>query len=89
MVRLLPGPWRGDPPLAVWVNLLRPAERLSLNVFTTSYRKVAEWDFGPAPVGGSTWALDPAPAARLSNGIYYVVLRKPFGQIQTKWLILR
>ena len=75
--------------MAVWVNLLRPADTLDVKVFTTSYRLVARWRIGPLPIGGSVVALDPAPVQNLSDGVYYLSVETSHARILGKWMVLR
>jgi hypothetical protein len=87
-VRFLPCPYRGDTGLSVWINLLRPADSMRLKVYTTAYRKTAEWDLGPAPAGQTIRSLD-LSSLKPADGLYYCVLETSLGRIKGTWLVLR
>jgi hypothetical protein len=91
------------PPL-VWPNPLESGvtpqlnlsfastvHSLQIKVFTTSFRKVREWDYLEVTAGTRTVPLDARDSSgvNLANGLYYVVVQADTDKWVSKWLILR
>ncbi|HJT25265.1 MAG TPA: hypothetical protein VJ873_11865, partial [bacterium] len=64
---------------------------LHIKTYTTSFRKVREWDYQEMPAGVRTIPLDARDfeGINLANGLYYVVVEADTDRWVVKWLVLR
>jgi len=64
---------------------------VSIQVFTTAFRKVSETNLGQFPQGTNTLSLptDDNWGTPLANGLYYLVIHTPSDQLVVKLLVMR
>jgi len=88
---LFPNPWRGTGPLTLSANWESPQAWVRVAVFTTAYRKIAEWSFTNIKAGEWSVPLDPRDrrGAPLSDGLYYLVLTTPVRRYVLPLVLLR
>ncbi len=85
-----PNPSDGTKPINVHVPGLTTVSNITVQIFTTAFRKVLEQPFTNQPVGVDVNInLSDNWGAPMASGIYYVVVTTPNGRIVGKLLLLR
>ena len=81
----------GPGPVTLQLNLPVPAGRVSVAIYTTAFRKVAELSLGSMPAGITdvTLNLTDRFGAPLANGLYYLWVQVDGKRTLLKLLILR
>jgi hypothetical protein len=87
---LYPNPTNGLQPVQIKLPNYPGVGMVTIEVFTTAFRKVNTEGF-PNQVGGSSvpLALTGRNGVPLANGVYYVLVQSPAGRSVLKLLILR
>lgn len=88
---MCPNPWDGRGDATVVFCLGREAAEVRIDVFTTAYRRIAGKTLQSVPQGTrqEPLPLTDLKGRRLANGLYYVVVRTPYGSSVAKWMVLR
>jgi non-lysosomal glucosylceramidase len=86
-----PNPYLGDGPLQVQISLPQSVNSLTIQIFTTAFRKIFSQDFGSFPSGASIIRITPLDISHvpLANGLYYLVVNTSSGRFITKLIILQ
>lgn len=88
---LWPNPVENGATPQLRVSFASVVHSLHIKVFTTSFRKVREWDTQEMPAGLRNLPLDARDSGgvNLANGLYYVMVEADTNRWILKWLILR
>lgn len=88
---LWPNPQQSGAVPQLSLSFKSVVHSLQIKVFTTSFRKVKEWDSQEVPEGVRNIPLDikDSNGSDLANGLYYVVVQADTDRWVLKWLVLR
>ena len=86
-----PNPLENGAAPQLQLSFASTVHSLQVKVFTTSFRKVKEWDSQEIPAGVRTvpWPAVDQNGIPLANGLYYVMVQADTNRWVWKWLILR
>lgn len=90
-VSLYPNPARGPGPATVQLSLGSAAPSVTVEVFTSSFRRVNKIILSNVPAGitGIPLPLSDGEGRALADGLYYVEVLASGGKFSLKWLVLR
>ncbi|HEY5040351.1 MAG TPA: FlgD immunoglobulin-like domain containing protein, partial [bacterium] len=86
---IFPNPSDGTKPVSVNVPNLAANADITVQIFTTAFRKVQEIPFTNVPAGTVSFNLTDRSGSPLASGLYYVVIHTPNGRSVAKLLLLR
>ena len=72
---VFPNPYTVDGDLSIGFDVTRPADKLTIKVYTTAFRKVIETTAAGSYFRGSTEVFHARVFGSLAGGIYYVVVK--------------